>query len=198
MLLQMEVLAPHHAGNDIGHAVVVASFLVLIPGCAFPRLGRPFPRLVGGFEVVRQQTAAAGAGDDLIAIIRDGGIIAEGTSLLSSVCSAHRLCGIFNQKCAMGTADCLQLIHLGWVAVQMRGYHQLDVWIELKCVFQRNGVHIPGSPFRVDKHWDAAFIDHGIYRSGKGHVRAKDALSLQSTVANGRLPIEPLSGQLHA
>ena len=71
MLLQMRVLAPNHTGDHVAHAVVVAQFLMLVPRCVLPGLGGPLARLVCRMQIIRQQHAAGGAGDDLIAVEAD-------------------------------------------------------------------------------------------------------------------------------
>ena len=72
VLIKVGVLAPDDTGDDVGHAVVIAHLLVLVPGGVFPGLGGPLAGLIGHFQVIGQQAAAGGAGDDLIAVIRDG------------------------------------------------------------------------------------------------------------------------------
>ena len=92
----MGVLAPHHACDNVAHAVVVADLLVLIPRGVLPGLGRPLPGTVGSLKGVGQKAAAGRAGDDLVAVVGDGGVVAEAAALLAVDGGAHGLGGVLN------------------------------------------------------------------------------------------------------
>ena len=166
----MRILAPHHARDDITHAVVVAHLLVLIPRGVFPGLGCPLPGAVGVLKGVGQKAAAGRAGDDLVAVVGDGGVVSEAAALLAVDCGAHGLGGVLDEQRAVFFADALDLLHLGGEAVEVGHDHQLHLGIERKRLLQRDGVHVPAVRLGVDKDGDAALVDHGVQRGVKGHV----------------------------
>ena len=170
VLLQMGVLAPDDPGDNVAHAVVVAHFLMLIPGGVLARLRRPLPCAVGILKGVGQETPAGRAGDDLVAVIGDGGVVAEAAALLAVHRGAHGLGGVLDEQRAVLFADALDLVHLGGEAVQMRHDHQLHLRIQGERLFQRDRIHVPAVGLGVDKDGDAALVDHGVQRGVKGHV----------------------------
>ena len=68
MLAQIGDLSANHAGDDVGHPVVVADFLVLIPGRGLAALGAPFANLIGVLLGIRNEQSSGGACDDLVAV----------------------------------------------------------------------------------------------------------------------------------
>ena len=198
MLLQMGVLAPHHARDDVAHAVVVADLLVLVPRGVLASLRRPFAGAVGILKGVGQKAAAGRAGDDLVAVVGDGSVVAKTAALAPVHRGAHGLSGVLDEQRAVGLADALDLVHLGGEAVEVGHDHQLHFGIEGERLFQSHRVHVPAAGLGVDKDGDTALVDHGVQRSIKGHVRAEHTPPRKSAVADGGLSIEPLPCQLHA
>ena len=75
VLIQVRNLAADDTGNDVGHTIVEADLLVLIPWGGFTTLGGPLADLVGIFQAVGQEHAAGGAGNNLVAVEGDAVII---------------------------------------------------------------------------------------------------------------------------
>ena len=198
MLFKVRILAAHDAGDDIAHAVVVADLLMLVPRRVLARLRGPLAGMVRVLERVGQKAAARGAGDDLVAVVGNGGVVAEAAALLSVHGRAHGLGGVLHEKCAVGLADPLDDVHPRREAVQVRHDYEFHVRIKRKRLFQRGRVHIPATGLGVDKDGDTALIDDRVERRVKGHVRAEHALPLQRAVADGGAAVEPLPRQLDA
>ena len=166
----MGVLAPDDPGDNVAHAVVVAHLLVLIPRGVFTGLRRPLPGAVGVLKGVGQETPAGRAGDDLVAVVGDGGVVAEAAALAAVEGSPHGLGCVLNEQRTVFFADALDLVHLGGEAVEMGHDHQLDFGIERKRLFQRDRIHVPAVGLCVDEYRHAALVDHGVQRGVKGHV----------------------------
>ena len=94
----------------------------------------------------------------------------------------------------MPVADSFQFVDFAGEAVEVGSYHQLDLGVDIKCLFQRHGIHVPGIPVGVDEHRDAALVNHRVHRGVEGHVGAEDPLAFHRAVTDGGLAIEPLTG----
>ena len=182
MLGKMRVLSPHDAGDHVGHPVIVAEFGVLIPRGGLARLGRDLAGFLGDLEVARQKAAARGAGDDLVAVVADGGIVAEGAAGLAVQGGAHRLGGVLDQERAVLLADLFDEVDPPRESVEFGADDQFDVGVDLKRLFERDGIHVPGLALGVDENRDAALVNHGVDGGVKGHIAAKNAFPLEGAV----------------
>ena len=173
MLLQIRQLAPDHPRHHIAHAVVVAQLLVLVPGSVLPCLGGPLAHPVGGLLAIGQQGAAAGAGDDFIAVEADGRYVAEGAGLSALIGGAQRLRRILNDHRAVAVGNLTQLRHLTGGAVEVGNDHNLHRRVQLKGSFQGRRIHVPGITLGVDKDLLTTLIGNGICSCRKSHVAGK-------------------------
>ena len=192
VLLQIGDLAADDARDDVRHAVVVAGLLVLVPRRGLAGLRGPFPRLLGGGLVVRQQHAARRARDDLVAVEGDGVVFAEGPRLAASVGRAEALGGVLYQDGMVLFADGEDLVEPRRRAVEVREHDHLRLRMEPERFLERDGIHVPRLPLRVDEDGRRLFIDDGIDGRREGHVGAEDLVAglhvgeLHAEVQRGR------------
>ena len=200
MLIQIGNLAADYAGDDIVHTVVVADFLMLVPGRSLPALGGPFADLIGVGQAVGEEHAAGRAGDDLIAVEGNAVIVPQGAGLrpvaVQQILGAQGLGGVLHDKSVMGVTDSANLRHFAGGAIQMGHHHKADVGVQLKRLFQGFRAHVPGVGLGVDEDGLAVLIGHGVDGGVKGHVRAEDPVTLQRTLIGLGLAVQPLPCQL--
>ena len=192
VLLQIGDLAADDARDDVAHAVVVASLLVLIPRGGLAGLRGPFPRLLGGVLIIREEHAAGRARDDLVAVEGDGVELSEGACLAALVGRAEALGGILYQRRAVLFADGEDLIKLVRCAVEVREHDDLRLRMEFEGLLQGDGIHVPRLALRVDEDGRGLFVHDGIDGRRERHVGAKhfiarlDAGELDAEVQRGR------------
>ncbi len=170
VFLKVRHLPACHAGNDVAHAVVVAKLFVLIPGGVFAALGGPLAGFLGIFPAVGEQHAAAGAGDDLVAVEAGDAHAAEAPRLHALIGGAEGFSGVFHNHRPVLVADGADLIHLRRGAVEVHNDDHLHLGVDLEGFFQRHRIHVPGVALRVDEDGDAALVHHGVDGGVKGHV----------------------------
>lgn len=188
VFIQMGVLSPDYSGNDIAHAVVVAQFFVLVPGCIFPGLGGPFAHFVCCGQVFGEEHAAGGASDDFIAIEADDIVIAETSGGFAFIGGAQRFCGIFDKDGVVFVTDGFDVVDFCRDTVEMGNDDNFDFWINLESLFQGDGVHVPGVVLGINKDGLSPFIDDGVDGGGEGHVGAEDLVSrLDASQFNGQM-----------
>ena len=191
MLLKMGELASDHTCYNVAHTVVISYLLVLIPGCVFSALCRPFSRFVCTLKVIGQKHSAAGACYDFISVKGNCVICTEGACLPALVGCAQGLSGVLYENSAVLITDCRYLVKLRRSSVKINNHNSLNVGVQLKCLLKRSGVHIPGLPLGVYEDWYSALINNGIYRGAEGDIRAEhlitllDACQLHSQVQRG-------------
>ena len=190
VFIEVRNLAPDNAGNDVGHAVVVTQFFVLVPGGSLTGLGRPLADLVGVFLRVCQEHAAGGTGDDLVAVEGDAVIIAEGAGLLSFIGSAEAFGSVFDNQGGMGFADGPDFVHFGGGTVKVGKHNQSGIGVEFEGLLKGTGVHVPGVVLGIDENSLAVLIGNGVNGRIKSHVRAEDAMAGEGTGVRAGLAVE--------
>ena len=68
MLIQYGHLAATDSCTDIAHAIVIANFLVLIPGRVLAGLGGPLADFIGVLQGIGEEHPAGRTGDDFVAV----------------------------------------------------------------------------------------------------------------------------------
>ena len=198
VLLEVGHLAADHSRDDVAHAVVVADFLVLVPGGGLAGLRAPLAHLLGVFPAVGEEHAAARAGDDLVAVEADGAVVAELAGLYALVGGAKALGGVFDKEGAVLFADGADFVDLAGRSVQVDEHHQAHVGIDFKSFFECSRVHVPGIVLGVDEHGLAVLVGDGIDRRVEGHVAAEYLAATQSPLAQLGHTVEGLARELGA
>ena len=193
-------LAPDHPGDQVRHAVIVADFLVLIPGRGFPALGGPFPNLVSVLLAVGQEHAARRSGNNLVAVERNAVVVADGagfnpTSLQLVLCAQGFRRVLYDQG-AVGVRDLSDLVHFPGRTVEVCQHDQFHFRIPPESFLQRVRIHVPGIPFRVDEHGFSVLIGHGVHRGVKRHVRAENPVPGQSALIRLCPAVQAFPGEL--
>ena len=177
VLSKVGELAADDTGYDVGHAVVVAELLMLVPRRSLAGLGRPLARLVGLRFAVGQQHAACAASDDLVAVEADGGNVAEGACLLAVDGGAEGLGGVLDEDGAVDVGYVGDLFDARRRTVEVGDHDGLGVGMQLERLLERRGVHVPGFVFAVDEYRRAALVHDGVHRGGKRHVATEDLVA---------------------
>ena len=140
---------------DVAHAVVVANLGMLVVGRRITRLGRQKPRLLHPIGAVRQQSAAAGGGDDLIAVEAQNTDVTEAAARLAIKGRSKGLRSVFHHENAVAAGHFGQRIHAGRHAVEVhRNNHLRPLALRLQIEdrsLKGGRTHIPTSGFGVDE-----------------------------------------------
>lgn len=176
-------LAADYAGDHVAHAVVVADFFVLVPGGGFAALGAPLADFFGVVFAVGEEHAAAGAGDDFVAIEADGAVVAEVAGLLALVACAEAFGSVFDKEGVMFFADGADFVDFGGGAVQVHEHDQAHVGVNFEGLFEGDGIHVPGVVFGVNEHGFAVFVGDGVHGGVEGHVAAEHLVIAEATLA---------------
>ena len=100
----------------------------------------------------------------------------------------QRLGGIFNKNSSVCIANGPKLIDLTGRTVKMCRHNDLSSRVQLKCLLQGNGVHVPGIALSIDKYRDATLIYNWVHRSVERHIAAKDLITgLNSSEFHGKM-----------
>ena len=198
VFFQVRHLAADYACNHVAHAVVVADFFVLVPGSGFAALGAPLADFFGVVLAVGKEHAAAGAGDDLVAVKTDGAVVAEVAGLLAFVACAEAFGGVFDKEGVVLFADGADFVNFGGGAVQMNKHNQSHVGVNLEGLFEGDGVHVPGVVFGVDEHGFAVFVGDGVHGRVKSHVAAEHLMPAQRPLAHLGHAVQGLARELGA
>ena len=124
-------LPPANAGHDIAHAVVVADLTVLIVTGRVSGLGGPEANFLDPLFVVGKQDAAAGGGDDLVAVEGENGIFAEGARGPALVQGAQAFGGVFDQDLVIFPAQLYNGVHVGGQSIEVDYQHGFGPGIAL-------------------------------------------------------------------
>ena len=176
-------LAADYAGDHVAHAVVVADFFVLVPRGGFAALGAPLADFFGVFLAVGKEHAAAGAGDDLVAVEADGAVVAKVAGLLALVACAEAFGSVFDDEGVVFLADGADFVNPGRGSVEVHEYHQAHVRVNFESLFEGDRVHVPGLVFGVDEHGLAVFVSDGVHGGVKRHVATEHFVSAERTFA---------------
>ena len=198
VLLQVGHLAADYAGDNVAHAVVVADFLVLVPGGGLAALGAPLAHFVGVVLAVGEEHAAARAGDNLVAVETDGAVVAELAGLHALVACAETLGGIFDEERVVFFANRADFVDFARGPVQVNEYDQTNVRINFESFFEGYRIHVPGVVFGVDEHGFAVFVGNGVHRRVKSHVAAENLVAAQAPLAHLGHAIKGLARKLCA
>lgn len=144
-------LSPADAGAYVAEAIVVADLLMLIPREFFARLRRPKQHFVARLLVVAHQHAAAARGDDLVAVERKDGDVAEVARLDALVACAEALGGVFEDGSAVLARDREQFVELGGIAVKVDDDDRFGIGILLIRLFERRRAHVVALEVAVDE-----------------------------------------------
>ena len=183
-------LPPSNASQQVTHAVVVAHLGVLIGQAGIARLGGPEPRFPHPLGIVRDQHAAAGRGDDLVAVEREGAHRGDGPGRTTAIQRPERLGGVLQQQHPVALAERHDRIHVRALPEQVN-YHQglgepARPSPRRQRVLEHVGVDIPAGPLAVEEHRRAPEIGDRVNRGHEGQRRREDLVA-------GADPKEPKS-----
>ena len=198
VFFQVGHLAADHAGNHVAHAVVVADFLVFVPGGRLAALRAPLAHLLGVFLAVGKEHAAAGTGDDLVAVEADGAVVAELARLHALVGGAEALGGVFDEEGAVFFADGADFVDLAGRSVQVDEHHQAHVGVDFEGFLEGGRVHVPGVVLGVDEHGLAVLVGDGVHGRVESHVAAEHPAALEGPGADFGHAVEGLARELGA
>ena len=198
VFFEVRHLASHNACNHVAHAVVVADFFVLVPGCGFAALGAPLAHLLGVFLAVGEEHSAAGTGDDLVAVKADGAEVAEISGLLALVACAEAFGGVLDEERIVLFADVADFVDLGRGSVEVHEYHQAHVRVNFKSLFEGDRIHVPRLVFGIDEHGLAVLVGDGVHGSVERHVAAEHLVSAERTFARLGHAVERFASELCA
>lgn len=188
VLVKVDQLAAADARDDIGHAVVVAELLMLVPRGRLARLRGPEQGLVAVRLVAADQHAAAAGGYDLVAVEAECAPAAESAAGAPLVGRAEGLGRVLDQRRAVRVADRNDLVQPGRGAVKMRKHHGFRVRVLFKSPLESAGVHVPGLALAVDEDLHAALVGNGIDGGAEGHVAAEhDVAGLDAGELHGEV-----------
>ena len=111
---------------------------------------------------------------------------------LKETARAEALGGVLYQDGMVLFADRANLVEPGRRAVEVREHDDLRLRMEPEGLFERDGIHVPRLPLRVDEHGRRFFIDDRIDGRREGHVGAEDLVAglhageLHAEVQRGR------------
>ena len=184
VFFQVGHLAADHASNHVAHAVVVTDFLVFVPGGRLAALRAPLAHLLGVFLAVGKEHAAAGTGDDLVAVEADGTVIAELARLHALVGGSEAFGGVFDKERVVPFADFTDFVDLAGGPVQVHEHDQAYFRVDFKSLLERDRIHVPGVVFGVDKHGLAVLVSDRVHGGVKRHVAAEHPVAAQRTLAH--------------
>ena len=187
-------------GQHIAHAVVVTDLRVLVMGRGIPGLSSELAGVGDEAGVVGDQHAAAGGGDDLVAVEGEDARFAEGSWRPSVIGGAQCLGGIFDHWNLIPAADRQDRSQVGALAVEVDRYDRLRQLALARLAFdrlrQQRRVDVPGAALTVDEDRSPAQIGDGVDAGGEGergdeHLVARaDAGQEQRQVQRGRARAE--------
>lgn len=154
VLLEHRHLTAADARADVGHAVVVADFLVLVVRVCLSGLGGVEHDFLLALHVRADQRAAAGGGDHLVAVEREYAEAAESAADLSVEAAPEALGRVFDDGDAVFFADGEDFIDSSGHAIQINRNDGLGLpsgfcYSVLNRSFQQFRVHVPGIRFRI-------------------------------------------------
>lgn len=166
---------------DVAHAVVIADLRMLVVGRRIAGLGRQKPRLLHPIGAVRQQSAAPGGGDDLVAVEAQDADVAETAARLAMHGRSKGLRGVFHHEKAVAAGHFGQRIHTGRHAVEVhRNNHLRPLALRLQIedrALKGGRTHIPTTGFGVDEDRRSTQISNRIRRTRKGKTLAEHIIA---------------------
>jgi hypothetical protein len=118
------------------------------------------------------QHAAAGGGDDLIAVKRVDPYIPECSGRSSLIRRTHRFGGVFDHGNAILAADGKHRVHIGALAIQVDHHQRFGQAVYRRALAQgapqNLRVHIPCGAVAIHKDRHAALVRDGISRRDEG------------------------------
>src|SRR5229473_3935342 len=143
--------------QHVAEAIVVAELGVFVGNSRVARLSRPEARFVHQLLLLGHQHAAAGGGDDLVAIERECGDGSPRTDMFAFVCRPQCLGSVFQYRHLVAGADLQTGIQVRASAVKVDNHQRTRKPATSRSLLQHRGhevwIHIPARALAVDKDW---------------------------------------------